>query len=143
MFCKWCGGTLAPSDTKCKRCGREVPALSDCGGFYDLVPGARRTETIQSRTPQPAPIQPVLVAQPERKIKRIRLPLILFVLVVVVFLVIAFLVTVFVFGKVKGARKPAVTQTSVTENVEKQIASSASQTVSSESQAASTDKHKA
>lgn len=37
MFCKWCGGDLASSDIKCKRCGREIPALSDCGGFYDLV----------------------------------------------------------------------------------------------------------
>lgn len=42
MFCKWCGGRLAPSDSKCKRCGREVPALSDCGGFYDLVPDAKQ-----------------------------------------------------------------------------------------------------
>jgi len=42
MFCKWCGGNLASSDTKCKRCGKEVPALSDCGGFYDLVPNAKK-----------------------------------------------------------------------------------------------------
>lgn len=41
MICKWCGGKLASSDIKCARCGREVPALSDCGGFYDLVPGAK------------------------------------------------------------------------------------------------------
>ena len=43
MFCKWCGGNIASSDTKCKRCGKEVPVLSDCGGFYDLVPNAKRT----------------------------------------------------------------------------------------------------
>jgi len=42
MFCKWCGGSLTPSDSKCKRCGKEVPALSDCGGFYDLVPDAKQ-----------------------------------------------------------------------------------------------------
>lgn len=42
MFCKWCGGSLAPADSKCKRCGKEVPALSDCGGFYDLVPDAKQ-----------------------------------------------------------------------------------------------------
>lgn len=41
MFCKWCGGKITSSDTKCGRCGREVPPLSDCGGFYDLVPGAK------------------------------------------------------------------------------------------------------
>lgn len=43
MFCKWCGNNLTSSDIKCKRCGREVPALSDCGGFYDLVPNAKKT----------------------------------------------------------------------------------------------------
>ena len=32
---------MASSDTKCKRCGKEVPVLSDCGGFYDLVPDAK------------------------------------------------------------------------------------------------------
>lgn len=41
MFCKWCGNTLFPTETKCKRCGKEIPALSDCGGFYDLVPTAK------------------------------------------------------------------------------------------------------
>lgn len=40
MICKWCGNKLSPTNTKCKRCGKEVPALSDCGGFYDLVPNA-------------------------------------------------------------------------------------------------------
>ncbi|MBR6762490.1 MAG: hypothetical protein IKM13_01920 [Clostridia bacterium] len=45
MFCKWCGGNLAPADTKCSRCGKEVPALSDCGGFYDLVPDAPKVRT--------------------------------------------------------------------------------------------------
>ncbi len=45
MFCKWCGGNLAPSETKCKRCGKEIPALSDCGGFYDLVPTAKTRKT--------------------------------------------------------------------------------------------------
>ena len=42
MFCKWCGGNLTPSDTKCKRCGKDIPALSDCGGFYDLIPNERK-----------------------------------------------------------------------------------------------------
>lgn len=58
MFCKWCGGNLASSDTKCKRCGKEVPALSDCGGFYDLVPNAKKTVEVY-----PGPIVP-----PERPV---------------------------------------------------------------------------
>ncbi|MBE6924402.1 MAG: hypothetical protein E7466_04085 [Ruminococcaceae bacterium] len=37
MICKWCGGTVKAGDKKCARCGREIPALSDCGGFYGLV----------------------------------------------------------------------------------------------------------
>lgn len=56
MFCKWCGGTLTKTDTKCKRCGNEVPALSDCGGFYDLVPKAKvnteETSIVQSASPK-------------------------------------------------------------------------------------------
>lgn len=36
---------MARNDAKCRRCGKERPALSDCGGFYDLVPQA---------APQPA-----------------------------------------------------------------------------------------
>ena len=56
MFCKWCGGNLASSDTKCKRCGKEVPALSDCGGFYDLVPNAK----------EPVEVHPGPVVPPER-----------------------------------------------------------------------------
>lgn len=27
-------------EAACRRCGRETPALSDCGGFYDLAPQA-------------------------------------------------------------------------------------------------------
>jgi hypothetical protein len=54
VICKWCGGSITPSDVQCKRCGKEVPALSDCGGFYDLVPGARKTsETRPVVTPTP------------------------------------------------------------------------------------------
>lgn len=43
MFCKYCGGDLAAGDMKCKRCGREVAARSDCGGFYDLVADEKPT----------------------------------------------------------------------------------------------------
>lgn len=41
MICKWCGAKVSAVDKKCGRCGREIPALSDCGGFYDLVPNAK------------------------------------------------------------------------------------------------------
>ncbi len=41
MFCKWCGAELPFGAVQCKRCNREVPPLSDCGGFYDFVPAAR------------------------------------------------------------------------------------------------------
>lgn len=43
MFCKWCGADLPISATQCRRCGKDVPALSDCGGFYDLIPNAKRS----------------------------------------------------------------------------------------------------
>lgn len=38
MICKWCGAAITAGGKKCARCGREIPAMSDCGGFYDLVP---------------------------------------------------------------------------------------------------------
>lgn len=37
MICKWCGAELTDTAGTCSRCGREVPAKSDCGGFYDMV----------------------------------------------------------------------------------------------------------
>lgn len=63
MFCKWCGANLASSDTKCKRCGKEVPALSDCGGFYDLVPNAKKP-VVGHPGPEVPPERPV---NPSRK----------------------------------------------------------------------------
>ena len=36
MFCKWCGKTIKSTDKCCPDCGRETPAMSDCGGLYDL-----------------------------------------------------------------------------------------------------------
>ena len=41
MICKWCGNSMETRETVCRRCGKEVPAKSDCGGFYDLVPDAQ------------------------------------------------------------------------------------------------------
>lgn len=72
MFCKWCGGNLTSYDTKCKRCGKEVPALSDCGGFYDLVPNAKKIVEVQSA---PVVVQSAPAVMPKRKknIKRMLL----------------------------------------------------------------------
>lgn len=33
----------------CRRCGRETPALSDCGGFYDLAPQAVPPAPVKDR----------------------------------------------------------------------------------------------
>lgn len=40
MICKWCGAEIQRSEKRCSRCGKENAPLSDCGGFYDLVPQA-------------------------------------------------------------------------------------------------------
>lgn len=73
MICKWCGETVKPGDKTCRRCRREVSPLSDCGGFYDLVPQAQnvaapvpsydRMEMPVQQTRQ-VPVKPVL---PEKK----------------------------------------------------------------------------
>ena len=34
MICKWCGAKVERTDKKCRRCGKEAPAMSECGGFY-------------------------------------------------------------------------------------------------------------
>ena len=36
MICKWCGETLKTGAKTCRRCKREIPAKSDCGGYYDF-----------------------------------------------------------------------------------------------------------
>lgn len=74
MFCKWCGGNIASSDTKCKRCGKEVPALSDCGGFYDLVPSAKKTSNTQPEpvAPPAKPVSPPRKPEPVREVEPAR-----------------------------------------------------------------------
>lgn len=47
MICKWCGAAIDVSKRKCSVCGRDIPALSDCGGFYDIVPKAARQAASQ------------------------------------------------------------------------------------------------
>ena len=88
MFCKWCGGNIASSDTKCNRCGKEVPALSDCGGFYDLVPSAKKPSIAQ-----PEPVREVEPARTKKNSKKLFLGLALlnvvgFVLVIAILLII-------------------------------------------------------
>lgn len=62
MFCKWCGADLPSSANKCTRCGKNIPAMSDCGGFYDLVPNAkRRTAEGPVSTPVGPKVDPVNV----------------------------------------------------------------------------------
>ncbi len=36
MFCKWCGKRVEPGEERCPSCGRELPPLSECGGFFNL-----------------------------------------------------------------------------------------------------------
>lgn len=62
MICKWCGANLASSDIKCKRCGKEIPALSDCGGFYDLVPNAKKSTEVYTE-PVVVPEKPIVTPQ--------------------------------------------------------------------------------
>lgn len=60
MFCKWCGADLPNSAAKCTRCGKDVSAMSDCGGFYDLVPNAKkRTAEGPVSTPVGPKVEPV------------------------------------------------------------------------------------
>jgi len=42
------------SEAVCRRCGREAPAMSDCGGFYDLVPQAGQAIPVAAVEAQPA-----------------------------------------------------------------------------------------
>ena len=59
MFCKYCGGNLASGDAKCKRCGKEVAARSNCGGFYDLVQEDAALQPMQ-------PARPAAVIMPQK-----------------------------------------------------------------------------
>lgn len=67
MFCKWCGADLPNSAKKCTRCGRDVPAKSDCGGFYDLVPNAKSVSTPGTDSSPKAPEVVPAHAEPVKK----------------------------------------------------------------------------
>ena len=49
MICKWCGEQVEAGASLCAHCGRELPPLSECGGFYNIMPEARLA---QVRAPQ-------------------------------------------------------------------------------------------
>lgn len=51
MFCKWCGKLIQTTDECCPECGRQTPAMSDCGGLYDL----KHTVAAVPVTPPTAP----------------------------------------------------------------------------------------
>lgn len=58
MICKWCGESIKAGTRTCRRCKRELPALSDCGGFYDLVP---RGTPVPPVAPEPqSAVQPLV-----------------------------------------------------------------------------------
>lgn len=103
MICKWCGETLKAGAKTCKRCKREVPALSDCGGFYDLVPQAGAVpppvpEAEPVAAPAPTPVRPVM----PRKKKNNLLPNVIFWLAIALALI--FLIqTISLSGKLGDA----------------------------------------
>lgn len=84
MICKWCGASVNAADKKCGRCGREIPALSDCGGFYDVAPKAPRPEGAPK--PAAAPVQPVqpVVKEPKKN----NAPVVIVAVLVVIALVV-------------------------------------------------------
>lgn len=125
MFCKWCGGSLTSYDTKCKRCGKEVPALSDCGGFYDLVPNVKKIVEVQSA---PVVVQSAPAVMPKRKknIKRVLVGLV--TLTVALVLAIALLILVIALGKKSQAATetevvsdPVIEETHVISNIAIQV----------------------
>lgn len=78
MICKWCGAAVSALDEACQRCKRPLPAMSDCGGFYDLVPNAPRPEPVEKPAapapgPKPEPAQPVSVRKDRDRFAPIRL----------------------------------------------------------------------
>lgn len=52
MICKWCGATADVTKGICTSCGKELPPLSDCGGFYDIVPDAAKRSSAPEPTAQ-------------------------------------------------------------------------------------------
>lgn len=66
MICKWCGATVDVTKRKCPVCGREIPPLSDCGGFYDVVPEAVRAAARSEAPSQEIPRQKAVEQMPPK-----------------------------------------------------------------------------
>lgn len=66
MICKWCGAAIEPRQKCCTNCGREIPPLSDCGGFYDIVP-TRRPAAPQPSSAAPQATKPRADVRPAEK----------------------------------------------------------------------------
>lgn len=86
MICKWCGAPVDVTRGKCSACGRELPPLSDCGGFYNIVPGAARPEAqpYVQQTHSAPQSSPEPVSPPPRRKKRPVLPLVTLALLLLV-----------------------------------------------------------
>lgn len=104
MICKWCGETIKTGARTCRRCKREVPALSDCGGFYDLV--SKDTPVQPSASDyQPAvqpPVRPV-ITQPKRINPLFQIALGLAVVLALIFMILSISLS----GKLADAREEA------------------------------------
>ena len=96
MICKWCGATIDVTEGKCPDCGKAIPVLSDCGGFYDVVPKAIRPavsqykqETCSNPKDGVNPVSPPPRPQKKRR-KHAVLPIVTLVLVLlfVVFMIV-------------------------------------------------------
>lgn len=57
MFCKWCGETVKEGEKRCPKCLRELPALSECGGFYNLYKQQPENEPLPRAVPVSNPKQ--------------------------------------------------------------------------------------
>ena len=104
MICKWCGETVKAGSRTCRRCKRDIPALSDCGGFYDLVAAeVPASAPIPQPTPvMEAPVHPVL---PEPKKNS---PLLGLICGVAAVLAVVFLImTISLSGQLADAREEA------------------------------------
>ncbi len=93
MICKWCATAVTPGDKVCPKCKRELPPLTDCGGFNNITRGlvpptpaaAQPKPTVQAHAPAARGQQPAPAA------KHSVLPVLLGVVSVVLMVVVIFL----------------------------------------------------
>lgn len=68
MFCKWCGQTIKTTDAACPACGRQTPALSDCGGLYNL----KIEKAVTVVMPDPAEKRDALAEKDKKTVEKTR-----------------------------------------------------------------------